>query len=87
MKLKKAKVFAFDTDEYARKQCKKLAKLRVERNDEFAKASLEKIRIAAKGEENLFPLVIEAIKSDCTLGEIMSAMKDVFGTWMAPSGF
>ena len=74
-------------DSLGKSQCEKLVKLRAERNDEFAKASLEKIRIAAKGEENLFPLVIEAIKSDCTLGEIMSAMKDVFGTWMAPSGF
>ena len=74
-------------DSLGKSQCEKLAKLRAERNDEFAKASLEKIRIAAKGEENLFPLVIEAIKNDCTLGEIMSAMKDVFGTWMAPSGF
>jgi hypothetical protein len=27
------------------------------------------------------------VKAGCTLGEIMQAMKDVFGTWMAPSGF
>ena len=31
--------------------------------------------------------VLDAIRSDCTLGEIMQAMKDEFGTWMAPSGF
>ena len=43
--------------------------------------------MAAKGTENLFPLVIEALKQDCTLGEIINAMKDVFGTYMAPSGF
>ncbi|MBT3453097.1 MAG: methylmalonyl-CoA mutase, partial [Euryarchaeota archaeon] len=39
------------------------------------------------GDENLFPHVLEAVKAGCTLGEIMQAMKDVFGTWMAPSGF
>ena len=48
---------------------------------------LGSIRKAAEIGENLFPHVLVAVKSDCTLGEIISAMKDVFGTWMAPSGF
>ena len=55
--------------------------------EEAAEKTLDSIRKAASGDENLFPLVIEALKHDCTLGEIISAMKDVFGTWMAPSGF
>ena len=74
-------------DNLGRIQCEKLTALRASRNQYEADAALEKIRDAAKSNINLFPLVIDAIKKDCTLGEIMSAMKDVFGTWMAPSGF
>jgi methylmalonyl-CoA mutase N-terminal domain/subunit len=48
---------------------------------------LKTIREVADGDANLFPHVLEAVKAGCTLGEIMQAMKDVFGTWMAPSGF
>lgn len=68
-------------------QCKKLASLREERNMDLCNQQLEAIRTAAQGDDNLFPHVINAVKSGCTLGEIMQAMKDVFGTWMAPSGF
>ena len=52
-----------------------------------ARAALASIRTAAAGSENLFPLVIDALREDCTLGEIISAMKEEFGTYMAPSGF
>lgn len=69
------------------RQSEKLAKLREGRNSAAAASALESITTAAKGTENLFPLVIEALKQDCTLGEIINAMKDVFGTYMAPSGF
>jgi methylmalonyl-CoA mutase N-terminal domain/subunit len=68
-------------------QKEKLAALRKSRNQDSVKDSLQSIREGAAGDSNLFPLVIEALKHDCTLGEIISAMKDEFGTWMAPSGF
>ena len=68
-------------------QEKKLAVLRSQRDQSQCDALLEQIRKAAQGNENLFPHVIESVKAGCTLGEIMQAMKDIFGTWMAPSGF
>lgn len=68
-------------------QQEKLAILRKSRNQEAVDISLQSIREGAASDTNLFPLVIEALKHDCTLGEIISAMKDEFGTWMAPSGF
>ena len=74
-------------DSLGKSQRDKLANLRKNRDQKIAMQSLEAIRAAAETGDNLFPLVIDAIKNDCTLGEIMSAMKDVFGTWMAPSGF
>jgi len=68
-------------------QKEKLSELRKSRNSDDIEQSLQSIRDGAATDVNLFPLVIEALKHDCTLGEIISAMKDEFGTWMAPSGF
>ena len=73
--------------ELGRRQSEKLSKLRLERDSDAAAKALRAITDAAQGTENLFPLVIEALKKDCTLGEIINAMKEVFGTYMAPSGF
>ncbi len=69
------------------RQNKKLANIRANRNNDSVNSTLQMIRDGATDGTNLFPLVIEALKHDCTLGEIVSAMKDVFGTWMPPSGF
>tara|TARA_A200000159_G_C7245551_1_gene306442 strand:- start:241 stop:948 length:708 start_codon:yes stop_codon:yes gene_type:complete len=68
-------------------QCKRLTQLRLSRDNSIVQSCLNSIRKAAENGENLFPHVLFAVKSDCTLGEIILAMKDVFGTWMAPSGF
>ena len=73
--------------ELGNKQKFKLEKLREQRDQSAVDQILNSIKIAAEGQQNLFPLVIEALRNDCTLGEIISAMKDVFGTYMAPSGF
>jgi len=68
-------------------QCRRLAELRSTRNAELVAECLDNVRNAAQSGDNLFPHVLHAVKHDCTLGEIIQAMKDVFGTWMAPSGF
>ena len=70
-----------------KEQCQRLEDLRNNRNSELVAACLEAIRKAAESDDNLFPHVLHAVKSDCTLGEIIQSMKEVFGTWMAPSGF
>ena len=68
-------------------QSAKLAKWRSNRDQEKVNLSINEIKMAAVSGSNLFPIIIDAIRNNCTLGEIMNAMKDEFGTWMAPSGF
>ena len=68
-------------------QCARLASLRESRSTEDAEDALQSIHDAAVNGDNLFPHVLHAVRCDCTLGEIVLAMKGVFGTWMAPSGF
>ena len=69
------------------RQTERLAELRASRNGAVVSESLETVRVAASGETNLFPAVIEAVRCRATLGEIMGVLKDEFGTYMAPSGF
>ncbi len=60
-------------------QSEKLAALRAKRDNEKAKASLEAIRAAAKGTDNLMPIVIEAVENLCTLGEIADVLREEWG--------
>jgi methylmalonyl-CoA mutase N-terminal domain/subunit len=62
-------------------QARKLASLRSRRDPEQARLSLEKIRAAAAGTENLMPLVIEAVENHCTLGEIADQLRAVYGEY------
>jgi methylmalonyl-CoA mutase len=61
-------------------QIKRLAKLRAERDEHKAQATLTAITEAAKsGEGNLLALAIEAARARATLGEISFALEKVWG--------
>ena len=64
-----------------REQKERLAKLREARNNEKVKTTLDRLRNAAEGKENLMPYLIEAAHTYATLGEITNALKDVFGEY------
>tara|TARA_B110000467_G_C18332398_1_gene494361 strand:- start:3093 stop:3800 length:708 start_codon:yes stop_codon:yes gene_type:complete len=68
-------------------QCERLNVWRDVRDQSDVDICLNAITEACKDGRNLFPLVIDSLRVNCTLGEIMDAMKEEFGTWMAPSGF
>ena len=65
----------------------RLDELRKNRDESKVREILGSITDASRTSENLFPIVLEAVRANATLGEIMQAMKDVFGTYSAPSGF
>ena len=56
-----------------------LAKVRATRDPARATAALDALRSGAAGDANLLALAVEAARARCTLGEISSAMEDVFG--------
>ncbi len=62
-------------------QKEKLRILRAERDNEAVAAALEKLRLTCEGSENVMPVVIEAVKTYATLGEIADVMRDVFGEY------
>lgn len=71
-------VFKID-DSIRQLQTEKLNALRAKRDNEKANASLEAIRRAAKGTDNLMPVVIEAVENLCTLGEIANILREEWG--------
>ena len=73
--------------EVAQHQSDRLEQLRKNRDSSKVDTILQSITKASKEGDNLFPFVLEAVRADATLGEIMQAMKEVFGTYSAPSGF
>jgi methylmalonyl-CoA mutase, N-terminal domain len=71
--------------EIEKKQINRLKKLKAERDNQKVSQSLENVRRTAKTEENLMPVLIEAVKTYATVGEISDALRDVFGEYREPS--
>ena len=67
--------------EVEREQIKRLGRLKSERNNDLVKKDLEKLKEAARGTKNLVPLVLQAARDYVTEGEIISALKEVFGEY------
>jgi methylmalonyl-CoA mutase N-terminal domain/subunit len=70
-----------------KKQKAKLASLKKNRSSKKVQSKLEVITETCKGNSNLMVPVIEAAKEGATLGEIVTAMKIVFGEWEESSTF
>ena len=62
-------------------QLKKLKELKNTRNESDVKNVLNDIKETCKSNNNLMPIIIDAAQKHATLGEIVSAMKSVFGEW------
>ena len=62
-------------------QCQRLSKLRSERSESEAKSAINKLMDAAKGDTNIVPLILYAVKQNVTLGEISDTLRDVYGEY------
>ncbi len=68
-------------------QIAKLNKIKAERNGDKVKACLAVVKQDAIDNKNLMPSIIAAVKEYCTVGEIVTAMKDVYGEFKEPIFF
>jgi methylmalonyl-CoA mutase, N-terminal domain len=65
-----------------RRQSARLRALRAHRNRPRYDAALDRLRkVAATEEENTMPAVLAALRADATLGEIVRAFQDVYGSY------
>ena len=76
-------VLEMDADGY-RRQCARLERLRLERDNEATTAALRAIQDACENNQNVMPALINAALADATLGEIMNVMRVVFGEYHEP---
>ncbi|MEO2169222.1 MAG: methylmalonyl-CoA mutase family protein, partial [bacterium] len=66
-------------DDAERRQIERLNKVRSERDDAAVKEALERVSEAARGDANLMPSILEAVKTYATQGEICNTLRQVFG--------
>jgi methylmalonyl-CoA mutase, N-terminal domain len=66
-------------------QLKRLAHHRTERDASKVTATLEALKVACRGSENLMPFILDSVRAYATLGEICGAMREVFGEYNPPT--
>lgn len=71
-------------DSVARQHLARLSEVRRTRNSRRVREDLENLKKAAQDELNLMPNILRCVKSYATLGEIMDALKDVYGEYQEP---
>ncbi|MCZ6445425.1 MAG: methylmalonyl-CoA mutase family protein, partial [Planctomycetota bacterium] len=62
-------------------QCDRLTQFKKRRSNDQAPRALDAIRDAARKDENVMPSLIDGATANCTLGEMVQAMADVFGRY------
>jgi len=68
----------------AEAMAKRLEKLRRERDNSAVQRSLAEVGKAAKGNDNLTPFVLDAVRNYATMGEICGVLRNVFGEYREP---
>jgi methylmalonyl-CoA mutase N-terminal domain/subunit len=66
-------------------QVERLQQTRDRRDKGAVANALEKVRQAARSNENTMPATIEAVRAYATLGEICDALRDVYGLYEEPA--
>jgi methylmalonyl-CoA mutase, N-terminal domain len=67
--------------EVGRQQAERVARVRAERDDQALTAALERLQAAAATDENLVPLIMDAVRADATVGEVSRTLQAVWGTY------
>jgi methylmalonyl-CoA mutase N-terminal domain/subunit len=62
-----------------RAQAQRLKQLRVERDSSAVTRALRELEVAAAGDDNLMPYILQAVEAYATLGEICAVLRRVFG--------
>jgi methylmalonyl-CoA mutase N-terminal domain/subunit len=74
-----------DPDAVAR-QRERLADVKRRRDGAAVHRALGALRAAARGTDDLFAPILEAVRRRATIGEITGALRQVFGEYKAPAG-
>jgi methylmalonyl-CoA mutase N-terminal domain/subunit len=67
--------------ESERQQVDRLTAFKNGRDQALVERRLRELRAAAAGSDNLLPVIREALRDRCSMGEVCAAMRDVFGRY------
>ncbi|MFX1297021.1 MAG: methylmalonyl-CoA mutase [Promethearchaeota archaeon] len=82
------KLNLFELNKDVEKQAiKSLKELKESRDENLVQEKLTELTRVAKSNENIMPIMIEAVKSYATIQEICDVFRDVFGVYKPPSLF
>ncbi|MFQ5459428.1 MAG: methylmalonyl-CoA mutase [Anaerolineae bacterium] len=76
---------AIDPEVEARRAAE-VARLRRDRDGEAAARCLARLGQEARGDDNLMPVILEAVEAYATVGEICDVLRASFGEYRAPAG-
>jgi methylmalonyl-CoA mutase N-terminal domain/subunit len=69
------------------RQVERVRAFRRARDGQAAARALQTLESAARAEDNLMPLIIDAVRKRATLGEICDRLRGVFGEYQRPERF
>ena len=69
----------------ADRQKLQLDALRAERDGQETQRQLARLRVAAEGDDNLIPVLIDCARADASLGEMVDTLRGVFGEFREPA--
>jgi methylmalonyl-CoA mutase N-terminal domain/subunit len=67
------------------RQIDRVRRWKRERNAADARTALARVRAAAEGSDNLMPVLVDAVKAGCTVGEVADVYRSVFGVYQDPA--
>ncbi len=68
-------------------QLERLARVKAERDDSAVQVALAAVTAAAREGHNTMPPIIDAVSAYATVGEVIAALRDVFGSYREPVRF
>jgi len=71
-------------EEAVERQIARVKQLKKERDNEKVKETLQNLKVAAEGTDNMMPFLMDAVKAYATVEEIVTTLKDVFGEFVEP---
>jgi methylmalonyl-CoA mutase N-terminal domain/subunit len=73
--------------EVEREQCRLLQRRRAERDEDAVLAARGALGQAARGQDNLIPTMLDAVRQEVTLGEICQTLREVWGEYRERPAF
>jgi methylmalonyl-CoA mutase N-terminal domain/subunit len=75
-----------DLETLGARQIERLARWREERDASATEAALDRLAAAARGTDNLVPVIRDACRVGATVGEIADVLRGTFGEYHDPAG-